>query len=174
MEGFFPGDLQFSTVSRANRMLRDFTAKALPFLVTFLNGPPSPISQNPVLWSQTWQANMASWPGLGHGDATSTGLYFTIKIYHLIMFHRKIIIFFYMWKSCNVIWSAKTFNSLWPSDAIWRHKFGSTLVKVMAWYLMAIIWTNVGLSSVTFIWGQFYQRYFSHQLLKLPWNWLHS
>ena len=35
-------------------------------------------------------------------------------------------------------------NSLWPSDAIWRHRSGSTL----AWRHQAITWTNVGLSSV--------------------------
>ena len=28
-------------------------------------------------------------------------------------------------------------NSLWPSDAIWRHRFGSTLVQVMACCLTA-------------------------------------
>ena len=28
-------------------------------------------------------------------------------------------------------------NSLWPSDAIWRHRSGSTLVQVMAWCLTA-------------------------------------
>ena len=28
-------------------------------------------------------------------------------------------------------------NTLWPSDAIWRHRSGSTLAQVMACYLMA-------------------------------------
>ena len=28
-------------------------------------------------------------------------------------------------------------NTLWPSDAIWRHRPASTLAKVMAWCLMA-------------------------------------
>ena len=27
-------------------------------------------------------------------------------------------------------------NSLWPSDGIWQHKSGSTLVQVMAWCLL--------------------------------------
>ena len=69
------------------------------------------------------------------------------------------------------------FNSLWPSDTKWRHRFGSTLAKVMACWLMApshyldglvqeifnssvlavelhlsctypSIWTNVDLSSI--------------------------
>ena len=35
------------------------------------------------------------------------------------------------------------FNSLWPSDAIWRQRSGSTLAQVMA-----ITWTNVDWSSV--------------------------
>ena len=41
-------------------------------------------------------------------------------------------------------------NSLWPSDAIWWHRSGSTLVQVMAWCrtAQAITWTNVDLSSV--------------------------
>ena len=28
-------------------------------------------------------------------------------------------------------------NSLWPSDAIWWHRSGSTLAQVMAWFLTA-------------------------------------
>ena len=31
----------------------------------------------------------------------------------------------------------KRFNPLWPSDSIWQHRFGSTLVQVMACCLMA-------------------------------------
>ena len=31
----------------------------------------------------------------------------------------------------------KQFNSLWPSDATWQHKFGSTLGQIMACCLMA-------------------------------------
>ena len=40
-------------------------------------------------------------------------------------------------------------NSLWPSDAVWRHKFESTMVEVVAWGLTAkvITWTSVKLSS---------------------------
>ena len=43
-------------------------------------------------------------------------------------------------------------NSLWPSDTIWQHRSGSTLVQVMvvAWRHQAITWTNVDLSSVRF------------------------
>ena len=33
--------------------------------------------------------------------------------------------------------SQKWFNSLCPSDAMWRHRSGSTLAQVMAWCLMA-------------------------------------
>ena len=36
------------------------------------------------------------------------------------------------------------FNSMWPSDTIWRHKSGSTV----AWQHQAITWTNVDLSWV--------------------------
>ena len=31
----------------------------------------------------------------------------------------------------------KRFNSLWPNDAIWRHRSGSTLAQVMAYCLAA-------------------------------------
>ena len=34
-------------------------------------------------------------------------------------------------------YSKSMFNSLWPSDTIWRHKSGSTLAQVMACCLMA-------------------------------------
>ena len=41
-------------------------------------------------------------------------------------------------------------NSLWPSDAIWRHRSQSTLAQVMACCLthQALTWTNVDLSSL--------------------------
>ena len=35
------------------------------------------------------------------------------------------------------IFSCRKVNSLWPSDAIWPHRSGSTLAQVMAWCLMA-------------------------------------
>ena len=35
----------------------------------------------------------------------------------------------------NSIW--KVLNSLWPNDAIWRHRSGSPFAQVMAWCLMA-------------------------------------
>ena len=42
------------------------------------------------------------------------------------------------------------FNSLWPSDTLWRQRSGSTLAQVMvvAWRHQAITWTNVDWSSV--------------------------
>ena len=47
-------------------------------------------------------------------------------------------------------WPIAQFNSLWPSDAIWRQRSGSTLAQVMACCLthQAITWTNVDLSWV--------------------------
>ena len=38
-------------------------------------------------------------------------------------------------KLCYFLWCQ--FNSLWPSDAIWRHRSGSTLAQVMACCLTA-------------------------------------
>ena len=43
-----------------------------------------------------------------------------------------------VWKcptSCTVV--PMLIISLWPSDALWRHTFGSTLAQVMACYLVA-------------------------------------
>ena len=43
-------------------------------------------------------------------------------------------------------------NSLWPSDAIWQHRFGSTLIQVMACCRMvpSHYLTNVDVSSIRF------------------------
>ena len=38
---------------------------------------------------------------------------------------------------CSVQSCCNTVNSLWPSDAIWQHRSGSTVVQVMACCLMA-------------------------------------
>ena len=66
-------------------------------------------------------------------------------------------------------------NPLWPSDAIWRQRSGSTLAQVMACYLTAPshylnqcwliirkVWT------VILIWGQFQKPYLCHQSQKSP------
>ena len=39
-------------------------------------------------------------------------------------------------------------NSLWPSDALLQHKFGSTLAGIMVFCL--ITWANVDISSIKF------------------------
>ena len=43
-----------------------------------------------------------------------------------------------------------TFNSLWPSDAIWHHIIWSSFVQdwVVAWWHQATTWTSVDLSSL--------------------------
>ena len=66
--------------------------------------------------------------------------------------------------------SEVTINSMWPSDAIWRQRSGSTLAQVMASYLTAPshylnqCWLII--SPVTFILGQFHERCLNHQSLK--------
>ena len=51
-------------------------------------------------------------------------------------------------KVCSATWIVWSFN--WPSDVIWRHSSGSTLVHVMAWCLTEIscypnqFWLNHG------------------------------
>ena len=67
-------------------------------------------------------------------------------------------------------------NSLWPSDAIWRQRSGSTLAQVMACCLTAAshylnqMLTDHQWSPVTFILGQFHKRCLNRQLLKHVWK----
>ena len=54
---------------------------------------------------------------------------------------------------CSDFETTSAFNSLWPNDAIWGHRSGSTLAQVMACCLMAPShylnqFTNVDLSSL--------------------------
>ena len=58
---------------------------------------------------------------------------------HLLLWYRKYTIYHIKYT---------LFNSLWPSDAMWRQRSGSTLAQVMACCLTAITWTNVDWSSV--------------------------
>ena len=58
--------------------------------------------------------------------------------------------------------SGHSFNSLWPSDALWRHRSGSTLAHIGAVRQQAITWTNVDLSSVRP--SDIHQRAFSQEL----------
>ena len=52
---------------------------------------------------------------------------------------------------------------LWPTDAIWRHRSGSTLVQVMAWCLMA---TSHYLNQCWLILNEVLWQ-------SLPWGWVH-
>ena len=69
------------------------------------------------------------------------------------------------------------FNSLWPSDAIWRQRSESTLDRVMlvSWWHKAITWTNVDSSSVRSILMHSRAipiRYLSYQSLNFAWKFL--
>ena len=67
--------------------------------------------------------------------------------------------------------SSHGINSLWPSDAMWQHRSGSTLVQVLACCLKAPshgLNQNWHISKVQ--WGQFHMRQLSHQSLKLAWK----
>ena len=62
---------------------------------------------------------------------------------------------------------SKRVNSLWPSDAIWRHRSGSTLARVNAcdaWQHQVITKTNVDFSSVRF--SDNHLRAFSQEMPK--------
>ena len=67
-------------------------------------------------------------------------------------------------------------NSLWPSDAIWRQRSGSTLAQVMACCLTApshylnLCWFIISKVQWHPSESNFYKRYLSHQSLKLAWK----
>ena len=60
-------------------------------------------------------------------------------------------------------------NALWPSDAIWWQRCGSTTDGTKP--LPDAILTYHQWDPVTFTWGQFHKRYLRHQLLELAWKW---
>ena len=75
-----------------------------------------------------------------------------------------------------VVLSIRRVNSLWPSDAIWQQRSGSTLALVMACCLMAPshylsqCWLIISDVQVTFISGWFHNRWLNHQSLKSVWK----
>ena len=93
-------------------------------------------------------------PGPSHNDAHEP---FTQRAKHLtdlVILH-----FFYIKPSITYC------CPLWPSEAIWWYRTGSTLSQVMAccWWHQAITWTNVDLSSkmfccIHFTWEQFHKK----------------
>ena len=62
----------------------------------------------------------------------------------------------------TILYSWETRYSLWPIDAIWRPRSGSTLTQVMPWCRQ---W-----ASMTITLGQLHKRYLSHELLKFTWK----
>ena len=70
---------------------------------------------------------------------------------------------YYYSKLCGSQWV----NSLWPSDAIWQHRSGSTLAQVMACCLMAPShYLNQFWSLVTYC--GIHLRAVSQEILKIP------
>ena len=69
------------------------------------------------------------------------------------------------------MWFRQTFNSLWPSDAIWRQILvnigsGNGLLPDGTKPLPEPMLTDHQWSPVTFIWGQFRKKCLNHQSLK--------
>ena len=73
-----------------------------------------------------------------------------------------------------------SFNSLWPSDANWWQRFGSTLAQVMACCLVAPshylnqCWFIISEVQRHGTWKKFRERCPNHQSLKWTWNTNHS
>ena len=73
-----------------------------------------------------------------------------------------------------------SFNSLWPSDANWWQRFGSTLAQVMACCLAAPshylnqCWFIISEVQRHGTWKKFRERCPNHQSLKWTWNTNHS
>ena len=101
-----------------------------------------PLSTGPVdvygAGNQTWLCPNGAWPPAGTVlNEESDGFFFrySMRLYHLYGW----MVSFQMAdnisrKSCHF---EIIFNSLWPGDAIWRHRSGSTLSQVMACCLTA-------------------------------------
>ena len=91
---------------------------------------------------------------------------------HLKMSFAKVTDILWNWSRLSGQWRI---NSLWPSDAIWRQRSGSTLAEVMACCLTAPshylnqCWL-IMLGPVIFIWEQFHKIHISHQSLNLAWK----
>ena len=79
---------------------------------------------------------------------------------------------------CSWPSESKTLNSLWPRDAIWCNRSGSTLPQVTACCLtvpshyLNQCWLISKVHCVTFILGKFHIRYLSLQSLKLAFKFL--
>ena len=119
---------------------------------------------------------------------------FTVVLHQVELPHKLRTPCGHFWKTvvpeCGLIWNSMPIcscsfgfcagwavNSLWPGDAIWWHRSGSTLAQVMACCLTAPshYLNQCGLiyhqqSLVAFIWGQFHKRYLSHHSLNLAWK----
>ena len=77
-----------------------------------------------------------------------------------------------VWKMAAILSWPQCVNSLWPSETVWLHTFGSTFAQVMTCYLTTLshclnqCLLNHRWCAVTISWGQLHKRYLSHQLLK--------
>ena len=117
--------------------LIDFQAKCTPIsCILILNQPPYSTKPLPK-------------PMLTYHEQSEIYGAYTCRQYHKQMWRNQ---------SLKQDWNCM-FNSLWPSDAIWRHRSGSTLAQVMAGCLTAPshylnqCWLIINLSSDIHVWA---------------------
>ena len=108
-----------------------------------------------MLWRGNWafvgKSPMSRWAGIiwnNNYGGYKEKKFVDIKIYE--RFDHSIIQKIDKWKKHDI--------PLWPSDTIWRHRYGSTLAQVMAWANQPIF-TNHQWGLVAFICGQFPKKF---------------
>ena len=80
----------------------------------------------------------------------------------------------------SVVCGFPIFNSLWPGDAIWRIRTGSTLAQVVAYcpmtpsYYLNLCSLFIGEAQWQSLESNFTKRYLSHRSLKLAWKLLNQ
>ena len=131
-------------------------------------------------WSAThWPGNMASATEINNRETRLKTIHYAL-IYCQFCWSRLIqsltIDLFIEVNKWQVLEIKLGLNSLWPSDAIWRQRSGSTLAQVTAFCLTAPshylnqCWLIIIWSPVTCIVGQNHKTCCNHQSLKSMWK----
>ena len=98
---------------------------------------------------------------------------YSIKPWFLHLYHIKML--FFIWTLVVIqIMTGHQCNSLWASDAIWWHRYGSPLAQIMSWCLKVLshylnqCWLVI--SEVAFTWGQFHRDCTSNCSVQWVWK----
>ena len=144
-----------------NRLFKRRSKKTSKLRVTGLCAGNSPVTGEFPAQMASNAGNVSIWWRLhdfrercrGNGDI------FTILKFHISNSTR------WIDEKLKLVWICFQVISLCPSDAIWRHRSGSTWFNNGLWH-QAITWPNGQCwpSPVTFVGGQFHNRYINQKL----------